>query len=79
MIDKNTLEIRQDEDKTVYTSLEEIADDLPDHSPRYVLLSYPLTMVRNHCVFRDRTEMLMSQTRAMVDFLFHTYSSTTCL
>lgn len=46
MIDKNTLEIRQDEDKTVYTSLDEIADDLPDHSPRYVLLSYPLTMVR---------------------------------
>lgn len=47
MIDKNTLEIRQDEDKTVYTSLDEIADDLPDHSPRYVLLSYPLTMVRD--------------------------------
>jgi hypothetical protein len=44
MIDKNTHEIRQDEDKTVYTSLEEIGDDLPDHSPRYILLSYPLTM-----------------------------------
>lgn len=46
MIDKNTHEIRQDDDKTVYTSLDEIADDLPDHSPRFVLLSYPLTMVR---------------------------------
>ncbi|KAH7017341.1 hypothetical protein EDB80DRAFT_874058 [Ilyonectria destructans] len=44
MIDKNTHEIRQDDDKTVYTSLDEIADDLPDHSPRFVLLSYPLTM-----------------------------------
>ncbi|KYK59272.1 GMF family protein [Drechmeria coniospora] len=44
MIDKNTHEIRQDEDKTVYKSLEELAEDLPDHSPRYVLLSYPLTM-----------------------------------
>lgn len=43
MIDKNTHEIRQDEDKTVYKSLDEIADDLPDHSPRYVLLSYPIT------------------------------------
>jgi len=47
MIDKNTHEIRQDEDKTVYKSLDEIADDLPDHSPRYVLLSYPITTVRS--------------------------------
>ena len=45
MIDKKTLEIRQDDDKTVYKSLEEIADDLPDHSPRFILLSYPLTLV----------------------------------
>lgn len=44
MIDKNTHEIRQDEDKVVYNSLEEIGDDLPDHSPRFVLLSYPITM-----------------------------------
>ncbi|KAK4240360.1 GMF family protein [Achaetomium macrosporum] len=44
MIDKQTKEIRQDEDETVYKSLEELADDLPDHSPRFVLLSYPLTL-----------------------------------
>ncbi|KAL2169787.1 hypothetical protein VTG60DRAFT_5605 [Thermothelomyces hinnuleus] len=44
MIDKQTKEIRQDEDQTVYTSLEELADDLPDHSPRFILLSYPLTL-----------------------------------
>ncbi|KAL2148562.1 hypothetical protein VTH82DRAFT_2116 [Thermothelomyces myriococcoides] len=44
LIDKQTKEIRQDEDQTVYTSLEELADDLPDHSPRFVLLSYPLTL-----------------------------------
>ncbi|PBP21555.1 GMF family protein [Diplocarpon rosae] len=43
-IDKKTLEIKQDDDKTVYTNLEEIGDDLPDHSPRFVLLSYPLTL-----------------------------------
>jgi hypothetical protein len=30
----------------VYKSLEELSDDLPDHSPRFVLLSYPLTLVR---------------------------------
>jgi hypothetical protein len=29
----------------VYTSLDEVAEDLPDHAPRYVLLSYPLTLV----------------------------------
>lgn len=45
MIDKATKEIKQDEDKTVYKSLDEIGDDLPDHSPRFVLLSYPMTLV----------------------------------
>ncbi|KAK1635010.1 GMF family protein [Colletotrichum phormii] len=43
-IDKNTHEIKQDEDKAVYKSLEEIRDELPDHSPRFILLSYPLTL-----------------------------------
>jgi hypothetical protein len=45
MIDKSTLEIKQDEEKTVYKDLQEIGEDLPDHSPRFVLLSYPLTLV----------------------------------
>jgi hypothetical protein len=44
-IDKNTHEIRQDDDGTVYKTLDEVAEDLPDHSPRFVLLSYPLTLV----------------------------------
>jgi hypothetical protein len=44
LIDKQTHEIKQDEDKTVYKSLDEIAEDLPDHTPRFVLLSYPLTL-----------------------------------
>ncbi|EPE35782.1 Actin depolymerizing protein [Glarea lozoyensis ATCC 20868] len=44
LVDKNTLEIKQDDDKTVYNNLQDIADDLPDHSPRFVLLSYPLTL-----------------------------------
>lgn len=47
MIDKHTLEIKQDEEKTTYKTLEEIGDDLPDHSPRFVLLSYPMTLVRS--------------------------------
>ena len=45
LIDRASKEIRQDEDKTVYKSLDEIAEDLPDNSPRFVLLSYPMTMV----------------------------------
>ncbi|EFX02907.1 gmf family protein [Grosmannia clavigera kw1407] len=44
LIDKVSKEIRQDADKTVYKSLDEIADDLPDNSPRFVLLSYPMTL-----------------------------------
>ncbi|KAL7921101.1 hypothetical protein ACQKWADRAFT_296264 [Trichoderma austrokoningii] len=44
LIDKATYEIRQDDDATVYTSLDEIADDLPDSIPRFIFLSYPLTM-----------------------------------
>ena len=44
-IDKHTLEIAQADDE-VYSNMQELADELPGHSPRYVLLSYPLTLVR---------------------------------
>lgn len=44
-IDKKTHEIRQDEDQVTYKSLEDIAEDLPDNTPRFVLLSYPMTLV----------------------------------
>ena len=43
-IDKSTLEITPADDET-YTNMQELADELPDHSPRYILLSYPLTLV----------------------------------
>ena len=43
-IDKSTLEISQADDE-VYSNLQELADELPGHSPRFVLLSYPLTLV----------------------------------
>lgn len=52
LIDKATKEIKQDEDKVVYKSLEEIGDDLPDHSPRFVLLSYPMTLVSTRSLRR---------------------------
>ncbi|EMC91566.1 hypothetical protein BAUCODRAFT_297886 [Baudoinia panamericana UAMH 10762] len=43
LIDKTTMEIKQT-DTEVYKSMTELSDELPDNSPRYVLLSYPLTM-----------------------------------
>lgn len=44
-IDKSNMEIKQ-ADEEVYTKIPELADELPDNSPRFVLLSYPLTLVR---------------------------------
>jgi hypothetical protein len=41
-IDKKTFEIKP-ADK-VYESLEDVADELPEHAPRFVLLSYPTTL-----------------------------------
>lgn len=43
-ISKSTLEIHQQTPSQVYTSMQDLSDDLPDNSPRFVLLSYPLTL-----------------------------------
>jgi len=43
-IDKKTMEIKRSDD-VVYKDMQELGDELPGHSPRFVLLSYPLTMV----------------------------------
>ncbi|KAF4554738.1 Actin-depolymerizing factor gmf1-like protein [Elsinoe fawcettii] len=43
LINKSTHEIHA-EDDTTYTNLQDLADELPDHSPRYILLSHPITM-----------------------------------
>lgn len=45
-VDKKTQEIKQDDDDAVYTSLEEIADELSETSPRFILLSYPYNVFR---------------------------------
>ena len=49
-IDKKTLEISQADDE-VYKDMVELGDELPDNSPRFVLLSYPLTLVRRETHF----------------------------
>ncbi|RPB17080.1 actin depolymerizing protein, partial [Morchella conica CCBAS932] len=43
-IDRKSLEILADDDSEVYTSLETLAEELPDNTPRFVLLSYPLDL-----------------------------------
>lgn len=44
LIDSKSLEIRP-EDDTVYSSMEDLADELPESSPRFILLSHPLKLV----------------------------------
>lgn len=46
IIDQNTQEIRPaDEDETIYSTLEDLVEDLPQSSPRFILLSYPFETV----------------------------------
>ncbi|KAF3913024.1 hypothetical protein ABW21_db0203364 [Orbilia brochopaga] len=40
---RKTLEIKWDDEET-YTSLEELAEALPENSPRFILLSNPVTL-----------------------------------
>lgn len=49
MIDSKSQEIRPADDE-IYSKMEDVADELPDSSPRFILLSYPLTLV-NAIVF----------------------------
>jgi hypothetical protein len=44
IIDAKTQEIRPQDDE-VYSKMEDLADDLPESSPRFILLSYPMTTV----------------------------------
>ncbi|KAK5083987.1 hypothetical protein LTS08_006415 [Lithohypha guttulata] len=44
-IDIKTQEIKAAEEE-IYTDMQELADALPETSPRFVLLSYPMTMSR---------------------------------
>ena len=68
-INKTTLEISQ-EDEEVYTDLAALGDELPGHSPRYILLSYPMTLVRGfyQTLFRG-----LSVHRPRGEFLSHTF------
>lgn len=85
-IDKKTLEISKADDE-VYTDLSILGEELPDHSPRFILLSYPLTMVC--CLSLPLVYLLPSTAskfvltlrtshRHLVVYLFPTSCYTTC-
>ena len=38
------MEIKRADDE-VYNNMQDLSDELPDNTPRFVLLSYPLTLV----------------------------------
>lgn len=44
MIETKTQEIKLAEDET-FSDLADIADSVPESSPRFITLSYPMTMV----------------------------------
>lgn len=44
MIDNKTQEIKAANEDT-YSDMRDVGDELPDSSPRFILLSYPLTLV----------------------------------
>lgn len=44
IIDSKSQEIRP-QDEEVFTKMEDLADELPESSPRFILLSHPLTLV----------------------------------
>jgi hypothetical protein len=44
MIDTKSQEIKP-ADNQIYSDMLELADELPDSSPRFILLSYPFTLV----------------------------------
>ena len=72
-INKATLEIAQAGDET-YDDLNVLADDLPGHSPRYILLSYPLTLVGLCCSrFLQSIEFVQASGRASVPYVLIYY------
>lgn len=50
MIETKTQEIKIADDET-FSDLTELAESLPDSSPRFITLSYPITMVSPPSIF----------------------------
>jgi hypothetical protein len=60
IIDSKNQEIRPESDD-VYSKMEDLADELPESAPRFILLSYPLTMVSEPATLLQRAGPLTVQ------------------
>ena len=65
MIDTKSQEIKAADDET-YSNMRELTDELPDSSPRFILLSYPYTLVR--CLGADNEARIpkLTETRLAI-------------
>lgn len=69
MIDAKSQEIKAASDDT-YSDMLDLADELPDSSPRFVLLSYPLTLVYdNRSADATAVEMLYGLLMGLIDWV----------
>lgn len=75
MIDSKNQEIRRESDD-VYSKMDELADELPESSPRFILLSYPLAMVSILAEHPAPLPDCANDIRNPVDSLSRTSSST---
>lgn len=62
MIDAKSQEIRPQDD-TVYSNMEDLADDLPESSPRFILLSHPMTTVSCLSMMQTRSPSYDTRTK----------------
>jgi hypothetical protein len=79
-IDKNTGEIRPKNDET-YSNMMDLADELPETTPQFIVLSHPLTLVshpqRSSRIFVHDADTLSCCYRRTAVSLFLMSSSTT--
>jgi hypothetical protein len=65
-------------DGEVYTDLESLAEELPDHAPRFVLLSYPITLVSWQHSRQSIADSQQDSGRLSVPYVMLYYLPVTC-
>jgi hypothetical protein len=72
LINKKTYEIAPEDDE-VYSDLKSVGEELPDHSPRFILLSYPIVNVSLESRHWLRLTPLQSSGRQMTPYVMLYY------
>lgn len=65
-------------DGDVYTDVESLAEELPDHAPRFVLLSYPITLVSRQRSCPRFPDASQDSGRLSVPYVMLYYLPVTC-